>query len=442
MTHPQSGWQTGGSMKRRQFLTSTALAGGAMVAPLRLGAWQAQTLSRPAGDPARVAADEDHWRWVAAQYRVTDKVVNLEAGYWGLMSIPVHEAFLGHVAHVNRESSFYARRSYNADLAAVRTRVASFLRVTPDEIAFTRSATESLQLLIGGYNRLKPGDAVLYADLDYPAIQNAMQWLAERRGVRVIRIALPEPASRANIMEAYTAALTANPDIRLVLLTHLNNKTGLILPVKALTDLARSRGADAIVDAAHSIGQTTATIPDMGCDFAGFNLHKWIGAPLGVAVMYIKKDRLSAIDRMMADDEAPAGSINSRVHTGTTNFAAFLTIPAALDFHESVGPAHKAARVRYLRDRWVSQVRGVGTIDVLTPDEPEMVAGITSFRLRGRTSREDNDRIVEELLTKHGIFTARRTGLERGDCIRVTPALYTKVEDVDRFARALKSLAG
>ena len=429
-------------MKRRQFLAATALTGGALAAPLRLGAWQEPKLSPPVGDPAKVAADEDHWRRVAAQYRVTDKVVNLEAGYWGMMSIPVHEAFLGHVAHVNRESSFYARKSYNADLAAVRARVASFLRVGADEIAFTRSATESLQLLIGGYNRLKPGDAVLYADLDYPAMQNAMKWLAERRGVRVIRIVLPEPASRANVMDAYTAALTANPDVRLVLLTHLNNKTGLILPVKALTDLSRSRGADVIVDAAHSIGQTTTTIADMGCDFAGFNLHKWIGAPLGVAVMYIKKDRLSAIDRMMADDEAPAGSINSRVHTGTTNFAAFLTIPAALDFHESVGPAYKAARIRYLRDRWVSQVRGVGGIDVLTPDEPAMVAGITSFRLRGRTSREDNDRIVDELLTTHGIFTARRAGLERGDCIRVTPALYTKVEDVDRFARALKSLAG
>ena len=343
---------------------------------------------------------------------------------------------------MNRENSFYARQRYPADLAVVRARVAAFLGVTADEIAFTRSATESLQLLIGGYNRLKPGDAVLYADLDYPAMQNAMQWLAERRGVRVIRIALPEPASRDGVMEAYDAALQANPGIRLVLLTHLNNKTGLILPVNALTDLARRRGADVIVDAAHSIGQTTTTIPAMGCDFAGFNLHKWIGAPLGVAVMYIRKDRLTAIDRMMADQEFPAASISSRVHTGTTNFAAFLTIPAALDFHESVGPAHKAARIRYLRDRWVSQVRGRAGVDVLTPDDPEMVAGITSFRLRGRTSREDNDRIVDELLTKHGIFTARRTGLERGDCIRVTPALYTTIEDVDRFARALTSLAG
>lgn len=423
---------------RRAFLKSTALAAGALAVHRRA---EARQLPASSADPAALAADEGHWGRVASQFRVTDRVINLEAGYWGMMSIPVHDEYVRQVERVNRESSFYARRSWNADLSSVRSRVAAFLGVSPDEIAFTRSATESLQLLIGGYNRLKPGDAVLYADLDYPAMQNAMKWLAERRGVRVIRIVLPEPASRGSVMETYAAALKANPDVRLVLLTHLNNKTGLIVPVKALADLARAHDADVIVDAAHSIGQTTVRIPDLGCDFAGFNLHKWIGAPLGVAVMYIRKERLSAIDRMMADDEAPAASINSRVHTGTMNFAAFLTVPAALDFHEAVGPAHKAARIRYLRDRWVSQVRSRAGIDVLTPDEPGMAAGITSFRLHGRTSRPDNDRVVEELLTRHGIFTARRSGLERGDCVRVTPALYTKGEDVDRLAAALGTLA-
>lgn len=424
---------------RRTFLKSTALAAGALAVPADVRAWQVPS---PPADPAKLAADEPHWRRVASQYRVTDRVVNLEAGYWGMMSIPVHEEFVRQVERVNRESSFYARRSWGADLAAVRARVATFLGVGPDEIAFTRSATESLQLLIGGYNRLKPGDAVLYADLDYPAMQNAMKWLAERRGVRVVRIALPEPASRDAVIGTYASALKANRDVRLVLLTHLNNKTGLIIPVQELAALARAHDAGVIVDAAHSIGQTTVKIPDLGCDFAGFNLHKWIGAPLGVAVMYIRKDRLASIDRMMADDEAPDDSINSRVHTGTMNFAAFLTVPAALDFHEAVGPAHKAARIRYLRDRWVSQVRGQSGIDVLTPDDPGMAAGITSFRLHGRTSRQDNDRVVQELLTRHGIFTARRSGLERGDCVRVTPALYTKVEDVDRFAAAVKALAG
>lgn len=427
-------------MERRDFLWTAVLAATAAATPA--GAWQAPQLQPPPSDPFKAAADEAHWRGIASRYRVTDRVVNLEAGYWGMMSIPVHEEFVRQVERVNRESSFYARRSWGADLAAVRSRVAAFLGVGTDEIAFTRSATESLQLLIGGYNRLKPGDAVLYADLDYPAMQNAMKWLAERRGVRVVRIALPEPASRDAVMDAYASAFKANRDVRLLLLTHLNNKTGLIIPVQELAALARAHDADVIVDAAHSIGQTTVKIPDLGCDFAGFNLHKWIGAPLGVAVMYIRKDRLASIDRMMADDEAPDDSINSRVHTGTMNFAAFLTVPAALDFHEAVGPAHKAARIRYLRDRWVSRVRGQSGIDVLTPDDPGMAAGITSFRLHGRTSRQDNDRIVEELLTRHGIFTARRSGLEKGDCVRVTPALYTKVEDVDRLAAALKALAG
>lgn len=219
----------------------------------------------------------------------------------------------------------------------------AFLRVEPDEIAFTRSATESLYALIGGYNRLKPGDAVLYADLDYPAMQQAMAWLHERRGARVVRITLPEPATHDNVMAAYAEALDKNPDIRLVLLTHVSNKTGLVTPVAAITALARARGADAIVDAAHSIGQMDITIPDLGADFAGFNLHKWIGAPLGVAVFYIRKNRIQDVDRMMGDAESPAESINSRIHTGTTNFAAFLTVPAALDFHEAVGTAHKAA---------------------------------------------------------------------------------------------------
>jgi selenocysteine lyase/cysteine desulfurase len=158
-------------------------------------------------------------------------------------------------------------------------------------------------------------------------------------------------------------------------------------------------------------------------------------------VFYIRKDRLKDVDRMMGDEESPASSILSRVQTGTTNFAAFLSVPAALDFHAAVGPAYKAARLRYLRDRWVNAVRDVPAIEVLTPNDRGMSAGITSFRLRGRTTRQDNERVVEELLSKHGIFTARRTGIARGDCVRVTPALYTGPGDVDRLANALRTIA-
>ena len=428
-------------VSRRAFLSSAGLAGAALAAPAAGLLAQSPALQRPAGPAGDVARDEAYWQRVAAQYRITDAVVNLEAGYWGVMSIPVHETYLRHVDRVNRDNSFYARKSYGADLAGVRARVAAFLGVDVDEIAFTRSATESLQCLIGGYNRLKPGDAVLYADLDYPAMQDAMSWLKERRGARTVRIDLPEPATRENVLAAYATAFDREPGIRLVLLTHVSNKTGLVIPVAEIAALARQRGADAIVDAAHSIGQLNITIPDIGADFVGFNLHKWIGAPLGVGVFYIKKDRLGDVDRMMGDQESPASSILSRVHTGTTNFAAFLTIPAALDFHAAVGPAQKAARLRYLRDRWVREVRDIAAIEVLTPDAPGMSGGITSFRLRGKTTRSDNDGIVNRLLQEHGIFTARRTGIASGDCVRVTPALYTKAADVDRLAPALETIA-
>jgi isopenicillin-N epimerase len=364
-------------LTRRRFLASTGALTAAAALPLRAAI---QQLERPAGDPARTASDEAYWQRVAAQYRVTDKVINLEAGYWGMMAVPVAEEYLRHIDRVNRESSYYARRAYGGDLAAVRKRVAAFLGAGPDEIAFARSATEALYVLIGGYSRLKPGDAVLYADLDYPAMQNAMRSLARTRGVEVVRITIPEPASHDAVIAAYTRAFDRHPSIRLALLTHVSNKTGLVIPSASLASLARSRGADTIVDAAHGIGQLDLTIPDIGADFVGFNLHKWIGAPLGVAAFYIRRGRIVDVDPAMGEDGA---GIDSRIHTGTTNFAAFLTIPSALDFHEAVGRPQKAARLRYLRDRWVLASRDLPHVQVLTPDDPGMAAGITSFRGAG-----------------------------------------------------------
>lgn len=435
-------------LTRRSFLGSTGLAGLTLAGTKSPGAQLATQsqdplppLNRPAGSPDIVARDEAYWRRVAAYYRVSDRYTNLEAGYFGMMAAPVLAAYHRHVDRVNLESSYYARRGYDADLEAARSRVAAFLGATPAEIAFSRGATEALQCLIAQYNRIRPGDAVMYADLDYNAMQFAMNWLAERRGATVVRLTIPEPATRANVLAAYAEALDANPRVRLLLLTHLNNKTGLILPVRKIAAMARARGADVVVDAAHSFGQVDLKLEDLGADFVGCNMHKWIGAAVGVGVMFIKEGRLADIDRMMADESQPATSIQSRIHSGTANFATFLSVPAALDFHAAVGPAFKAARVRYLRDGWVSAVRGTAGINVLTPDDPDLVAGITSFRLHGRTSRADNQAVATELFDRYQLFTVWRTGLARGDCVRVTPALYNSPADVDRLAAALKSIA-
>jgi selenocysteine lyase/cysteine desulfurase len=154
--------------------------------------------------------------------------------------------------------------------------------------------------------------------------------------------------------------------------------------------------------------------------------------------MYIRKERLSSIDRMMADEDSPPDSVLSRVHSGTSHFATFLTVPAALDFHLKVGAPHKAARLKYLRDLWVNEGRALDSIDILAPDE--MSAAITSFRIRGRTGSSETQRLVNQLRDVHGILTVARTGVAGGDCIRVTPALYNTSNDVTKFAEALKQL--
>jgi len=165
----------------------------------------------------------------------------------------------------------------------------------------------------------------------FGAAGNAWAPAKDRRGVEVVKIDLPEPATRQNLLDAYAAAFTANPKLKAVLLTHLSHRTGLVLPVAEIARMARTRGIDVILDAAHSWGQVEFNPRDLGIDFIGFNLHKWIGAPIGAGFLYIAKDRLADIDRNKADEDFPEADIRSRVHTGTVNFATVLTIPAALE---------------------------------------------------------------------------------------------------------------
>ncbi|MBL0940769.1 MAG: aminotransferase class V-fold PLP-dependent enzyme [Gemmatimonadaceae bacterium] len=443
------------SSSRRDFLRDSALVGaGLAVSPSLASASTASAVDAsaviasavpvvPIGtDPQALARDESHWAKVAAQYRVTDKVTNMEAGFWGLMAQPVLAKYHEHIDRMNRENSYFARREYPALFRGVRERVATFVGAKPSEIALSRGATEALQALIGQYNRVKAGDTIMYADLDYNAMQWAMNGLAQRTGATVVTLNIPEPASRENILAAYDAALKANPRTKLLLLTHCNNKTGLLLPVKDIVALARPRGVDVVVDAAHSFGQVPLTVQDLDAEFIGLNLHKWIGAPVGAGAMFIREGHLDKIDRAHADEAAPLTSIDSRLHTGTTSFATVMTIPDAIAFQESLGLANKAARVRYLRDRWAQAVRTVPGVDVLTPEDPYLTGAITAFRLHGRGTREANTGIARTLHDEFGVFTFQRTGLAKGDCVRVTPTLYNSVADADKLAAAIKVIAG
>lgn len=416
-------------LNRRQILMAAAAAPVA-------GRLEAAPLPSASARPD----DESHWAGIAAQYDVIGDIIQLENGNWGMMARPVLAQYEAAVRRVNRATSYYARRGLFPDLIAVRARVAAKLGVAPEEIAFTRNATEALKALIGGYNRLRPGDTVLYADLDYDSMQACCDSLKKSRGVDVVRIALPEPATHQGLIDCYAAALQANPRVRLILLTHLSHRTGLVVPVREIVAMARARGVDAIVDAAHSWGQLDFSLPDLDADFVGLNLHKWVGAPLGVGALYIRKTKVDLIDPDAANTPPFAANAQARVHTGTVDFAAQLTVPVALDFQDAIGDAARADRLRYLRDRWAETLRGTPGLEILTPDDARLHGGITSFRFSGRTSEADNAAIAKRLLDEYRIFSVQRAGPARGACIRITPALFNSAADIDMLVKAVRGL--
>ncbi|MGZ3367025.1 MAG: aminotransferase class V-fold PLP-dependent enzyme [Caulobacteraceae bacterium] len=417
-----------------------ALTGGLLAAGSAAAAQAAPADAAFPFDPNARADDDAYWAKVATLYdKPEGDIVQLENGQFGAMSRPVLRAYEENTRMVNRQTTLYTRGpGFAQDSAKVRAKVAAMLGVGVDEIVFSRGTTESLQTLIGGYNRLRPGDAVLYADLDYDSMQTSMEGLHRTRGVKVVKMDLPEPVSRQGLIDAYDAALKAHPEVRMMLLTHLSHRTGVIPPVREIADLARSRGVDVILDGGHALGQTEFRLKDLGVDFAGLNLHKWIGAPLGVGVVYIGKDRIPDIDISLSSP--PGDDIDARLHTGTVNDATVLTVADAVDFQNRLGLAAKARRLRHLRDLWAEAVREHPKVQVLTPNDPAMHAGLTSFRIRGVTSEADNVALRKVLLDRYRILTVERAGPAKGACIRVTPSFVNSPEDVHRLTRAIHEL--
>ncbi len=382
------------------------------------------------------------------QFDVAPGVHNLEAGYWSMMPRVVAEDYARRNADINAINAIWARNvlpdgsGWTRDGRAAQVAIARQVGCAPDEIAVTRSGSDALQLLIGGYNRLKPGEAVIHCDLDYDAMIMAMESLQTSRGAQLVKFAMPEPATTANILAAYEAVLKATPNARLLLVTQVSNRTGLVTPVKEIVAMARARGVDTIVDIAHGVACLDFQIADLGCDFAGWSVHKWTSAPLGTGAMYVRQSRLADIDIGFGNRNLPADNINMRVPAGTLNFPAVLTIPTAVDFHFAVGAAAKEAHMRRLRDRWVHGVADVNAVEIAVPDDPARYCAITSFRLKGMDTAEKAQRVQKVLFARYRIHTVWRTGVAKGPVIRVTPGLYSTDADVDALAVALRAEAG
>jgi selenocysteine lyase/cysteine desulfurase len=379
---------------------------------------------------------------VAGYYDRTEGIVNLEHGYWGKMARPVKTAYAEATRMVNAQNSFYARKAYPADEKAATARIARVLGAHEDEIVITRNATEAIDNLIRQYRGLEPGQAVLLADIDYPHFKSTMLWLQSVRGVRPVELKLPTRASQAELLELYVRTFDANPELKLMLVTHVSNQHGLVVPVARIAAEARRRGIDVICDAAQSWGLIDYQINELGVDWAGFNLHKWIGSPLGVGALYMRRGSLEKIAPYPGEEDPGNTLAATRIHSGTVNFAARLAVPTALDFHLALGGKNKEARLRYLRGLWTSEAENMDHIELLGGADESSWAGIGSFRTRGHTSIENAQHLQQRLENEFGIFTVVRKGLNSGGCVRITPQVFNSADDIGRLVEAMGKLDG
>lgn len=430
-------------MSRRSVLG--AMAGGAAFGLPSLAAAQTERQPLPvlprSVAPKTLATDEGFWADIAKYYDRTEGIVNLEHGYWGKMAHPVQDAFVRATKMVNAQNSFYARKDYGDDARLSVHRIARALGVSDDEIVITRNATEAIHNLIRQYKGLTAKDAILYADLDYPSFKETMVWLTQAYGVNSVEVEIPQRATQAEILQRYVDQFDANPNLKLMLITHVSNQHGLVVPVAEISAEAKSRGIDVICDSAQSWGLLDYKIPDLNVDWAGFNLHKWIGSPIGVGALYMKKGTLNKVSPYPGESDPENSRASTRVHMATSNFASIITIPEAIDFHEAVGGANKEARLRHLRQLWTEEAESMSHIELLGGLDEDSWTGMASFRLPGKNSVADARNLQQRLENEFGIFTVIRDGLASGCCVRITPQVFTSADEIEILVDAMKKLA-
>jgi len=415
-------------MNKREFVKTLGGASlGLMFSP--------SVLARHMAMPhTELAQDEAFWGTIRGKYKLTPEYINLENGYYSMQAEPVLESFLSHVRSINVQASRYMRTRQVDDKLRVRTRLAKMAGVSPEEIIITRNTTESLDTVINGYD-WNPGDEAVMAAQDYGAMLDMFKLQARRHGIvnRVVSLPL-DPQSDDELVQLYANAIT--PKTRLLMVGHMVNITGHILPVRAISEMAHARGVDVMCDGAHAFAQLAYRIPDLGCDYYGASLHKWLGTPLGAGILYVRQDRIAKLWPIYADDSMADTDIRKLNHTGTHPVHTDLGIDNAIDFHESIGAARKEARLRYLQRYWTTQVRGVPNIMVNTPSDPKRSCAIANVGVSGMKPAD----LAKTLFDRYKVWTvAIDTANVHG--VRVTPQLFTTPKELDVLVRALKELA-
>jgi len=415
-------------VNKRAFLRTM---GGASIGLLLGDRLWAQYAELP---PRALAEDEPFWALIREKYRLKPDYINLENGYFSMQSQSVLEAFIGRVREINYEASYYMRTRQFDDKLAARKQLATMAGCSPEELIITRNTTESLDTVIAGVD-WKAGDEAVMAAQDYGAMLDMFKLQAKRYGIVNRIVSLPiDPQSDDEIVQLYENAIT--PKTRLLMVCHMVNITGQILPVRAIVDMAHRRGVDVMVDGAHAFAQLDYRIPELGCDYYGASLHKWLGTPLGAGILYVRADKIAKLWPVFADASMADTDIRKLNHTGTHPVHTDLAITHAIAFHDSIGIQRKEARLRYLQNYWTSWVRGTRNIVLNTPADPKRSCAIANVGVGSMAPAA----LAKTLLEKYRVWTvAIDTANVHG--VRITPQMFTTTGELDTFVRALKELA-
>ena len=384
--------------------------------------------------PQQAAMDEDYWSVIQNSFTVTRGIVNLNNG--GVSPSPriVTEALVRYIWQQEDATAYTMWQLLEPQSETIRTGLAELFGCDREEIAITRNASESLETLLMGMD-FKPGDEILSTTQDYPRMLTTLRQRERREGLVLKLVQIPIPPKNLNeITAAFEKGITSRT--KLILMSHQVNITGQITPVKAVCDMARARGIETIVDGAHSFAQFDFKQKDLGCDYFGTSLHKWLYAPKGTGLLYVRRDKIEKLWPLMAAESKQANDIRKFEEVGTHSAAPRLAIGEAMLFHNGIGGKRKEARRRYLSRYWMNRLKDVPKVRFNTSFDPSQSCAIANVNIEGM----DPTAIGSYLFSKHRIFTTPIVH-EEFKGIRITPNVYTTLGELDRFCGVMEKIA-
>jgi|TARA_B110000914_G_C15492656_1_gene461500 isopenicillin-N epimerase len=424
------------NIDRRQFLGTiakpAAVASVVMTSPT-LMAKALTGIRSTAGNPKDIARDESFWREIQQGYTADRGLINLNNGGVSPSPTVVQEALKRYLDFSNTSPAYSMWRILEPQKETIRKRMARFFNCDTEEIALTRNASEGLQICQNGFD-LEVGDEVLTTTQDYGRMISTFKQRECRDGIVLKQFKIPIPAENDNqIVNLFENNIT--PKTKLILMCHMINITGQILPVKKVVKMAKKYNIPVIVDGAHTFAHFDFDLTDLECDYYATSLHKWLSAPFGTGMLYVRKNKIANLWPLQAADECKKDDIRKFEEIGTHPCPNKIAIGDALTFHQGIGSKNKEARLIYLRDRWAKRLLKNDRIRLHTSLKPGKSCAIATVEIKGI----DTSAVAKELWDKYRIFVVAINHKEFTGC-RITPHVYTTIEEIDRFSDAMETI--